>query len=962
VSTPFGHLWTRRTAFLGIAVTIALSVAAVWFRRVQPQPVCCPGAGPAALNEPIAVDPRIRAETLANGLHYYIRPNTSPIRRVELRLVVNAGSVLEDDDQRGLAHGVEHMLLRGTRHFPGDAIESYFESIGMRRGEGVNATTSMDETIYRMTVPVDRPGAIDTALAMLADIARDGTFADADSRNEAKVVLEEWRSERDAFQRITDARHALIFAGTPYASRPVIGDTSILRKFDLAAMRRFYETWYRPDLMAVVAVGAFEAGEIEPIVTRYFSSIPRQANPRPRPPPLSLATPKTLRASILTDAEATDTWISFWYSHRSLPYKRRADYRTGLIAALWRSVLEARLEDASATADSPVVGTGVGIHTLARSLEAQVVSVVAMKDRAVAATETVAAEIERLAHHGVTQQELDERALAALRAARSSVEAGDAPGDLAASLVNHFLTGDAVVSNRAGYELTRDILPTITTHDLSAYAKTLALDSGAVVIAAATTDDPVARGSSDALSARALAAGARAIAPPRAEPNVAQLLARTVTPGRVAKEQPLADVRGYEWTLSNGMRVILKPTRFTFDKIQLRAVAPGGASLVPDADYPSAFLADAIIASSGVGDLTDRQLDRWLLTTSMSATLGVTNDGISVNGSTASRDLRSFFQLVHLYLTAPRSDTVAFRRYRDRLRSLARDRARDPDAVFDDTLSAALASNNPRLMRSVARFLESGSLTTAVDFWKERASNGAGFIVVITGDFTLDKMRPLVERYLGSIPSGAPEQPRDVGIPLVSGVVRREVDSGVSGTARAAIAMTGPLPTTHQAFERLELVRDLMQAAIEHRLRDELGGTYGVSVSLATSLAPPARYTMTVDFRAAAEHVEELAAAALREIERLRVNGPTEAEFDRARAARLQDYDGEIEDNDYWISELSSHARFGWPFGEIAEHPREVANLTLADLRGACASYISRGSYVRVTTRPHARATIAPPP
>jgi zinc protease len=282
--------------------------------------------------------------------------------------------------------------------------------------------------------------------------------------------------------------------------------------------------------------------------------------------------------------------------------------------------------------------------------------------------------------------------------------------------------------------------------------------------------------------------------------------------------------------------------------------------------------------------------------------------------------------------------------------------------VFDDTLSAALASNNPRLMRSVARFLESGSLTTAVDFWKERASNGAGFIVVITGDFTLDKMRPLVERYLGSIPSGAPEQPRDVGIPLVSGVVRREVDSGVSGTARAAIAMTGPLPTTHQAFERLELVRDLMQAAIEHRLRDELGGTYGVSVSLATSLAPPARYTMTVDFRAAAEHVEELAAAALREIERLRVNGPTEAEFDRARAARLQDYDGEIEDNDYWISELSSHARFGWPFGEIAEHPREVANLTLADLRGACASYISRGSYVRVTTRPHARATIAPPP
>ena len=943
---------TRRRAIGAAGMVLLLAVLLAILRDRRQPPACCPGAQPARLDDSIASPPNVRTDTLANGLRYYVYANPGPGRRAELRLVVNAGSVLEDDDQRGLAHMIEHLAIRGTRQFPGSSFESYLESIGMRRGSGINATTSLDETIYRVTVPIDRPGAIDTSLAMLAGIANGVRFDRVDGRREGQVVIEEWRSERDFYQRVADSRQALLFAGTPYASRPVIGDTAILRRFDVDAMRRFYTTWYRPELMAVVVVGDFDSDEIEGLVKKRFAAIPRSASPRRRPPPGTPTAPNVLRASVFTDPEASTTRIGFWYPHPPQRYVLRSDYRHALVAALWRNILRARLEDASAEAESPISAASVERRSLARSLDAYVVGAVAMTEQAPAAAERVAVEIERLARYGASSSEVSERATAFVQAARAATEDGEASADVAASLADHFLSGDAAITNRTAYELSRDLLPTISATDVTAFARRHAVDSGAVLIAAATTDDSIASLSPDALVARMRTAIRRPTAPPRVEPNAARLLDVGVKPGRVAAQEADPEVRAFVWRLSNGMRVILKPTRFSFDEIRVRAVAPGGASLAPDADYASAFLSDVIIQETGVGGLSGLRLARWLETTSISMTPTVSNDAVTIDGSTRPRDLEAFFQLLHLYFTAPRFDTVAFRRYRDRARSAVRDRARDPDAVFTDTLAAVLARAYPSGRRDTDSLLDQARLTTAIDFWKRRVSNAAGVTTVITGDFTLDGIRPLVERYLASLPPGTPEQPRAVGSRPPPGPTQVELTSGIGGSARAAIGFSGPFGVTYQEIDALSDVRDLIELAVEERLRETLGATYYVSVGLETAAAPPARYTITVDFESSPERIDALAAAAAAELARLHRTGPTESEFLRTRAARARDYDGELTSNAYWLSELSSHARFGWPLAPIAQHAGDVERLSIADLREACGRYIPESGFVRVIMRP----------
>jgi zinc protease len=435
---------------------------------------------------------------------------------------------------------------------------------------------------------------------------------------------------------------------------------------------------------------------------------------------------------------------------------------------------------------------------------------------------------------------------------------------------------------------------------------------------------------------------------------VTALVTPEPTRGRIASEHAIENVQAWEWVLSNGMHVILKPTRFTFDEIQVRAVAPGGASLAADADYPSAWLADAIIQNTGVGALSGVRLERMLDSTSISLAPTVSDDMIMLSGSTAPRDLNTFFQVLHLYFTAPRGDTVAFRRYRDRMQAAAASRDRDPDAVFLDTVAAVASGHHPRRLRSGVHFYESTRLPAAIAFWKARVANASGFTVVVTGDFTLDDMRPLVERYLASLPAGHPEQPRSVGFRADPGVVRREVVAGVAGRARTRIVLSGPIDVTSRAVEDLREVKDLVESSLDERLREAMGATYGVQVGSEVDLVPPTTYSLFVDFEASPERIDAVGAAALEELERLRTQGPTAAEFDRTRAARMRDYDGELESNDYWTSELSQHSRLGWPLTTIATHRQDVEGLEPATLRAAAATYLSTRRMTRVTTRPRA--------
>lgn len=932
---------------------VGLAIVA-WVRRDATAGDCCGSTAPN-LEAPIPPDAETRSGRLSNHLRYFVRPNGYPEHRAELRLVVDAGSALEAPDQLGLAHAVEHMVFRGTKHFPGHAVDDYLESIGMRQGSDINASTSNDETIYHITIPTNRAGALDTALAILAGMAHEATFDLNEARQEAGVVMSEWRSRSDAGQRLSDERDAVIFAGSAYAGRTPIGDTAVLRRFDVGAMRRFYTDWYRPDLMSVVAVGDFDAVIAERLIKKHFGGIPASESPRHRPE-FTVSRATAPRAAVLRDPEATGSRISFWYPRPPIVQRRLADVRALLVDELLEGMLGDRIDAAAETPGSPILGGDASTTSLARPLDADIISVRAMEKRSGDALDVLSAEVARFARYGVPAPELRRRADALLRDRRNAEEWMDSSDDLADALVDAALTGRAVMTRESSYEIAHDLLPTIGVDDIRARAGRLAIDSGTVLFVTQPTHgaEPA---SAEALIARARTAADRASPAARDTASRVALVTTLPQPGSITAEKILSDARVFDWTLGNGMRVILKPTRFTSDEIEFRLFGSGGASLAADADYASAYLADAVLSSTGVGPLNGRLLERRLDATSVSFSANVHDENIQFTASSAPRDLDLVFQLFYLYFTSPRADTIAFRRHQERVASYTNGRTANPDAIFADSVRAIVGQHHPRALKSGAQFMSAVSLPKSLAFWKQRTANASSFTLVVTGDFSPDRMRPLVTRYLASLPAGTAEHARDVGLRFPSGITRRQIVAGLGPKARTEIVLSGPFDGTSDASEGLGAVRDLTELVLTSYLRERLGGTYSADVSTNLILAPPARYSVTIDFEAAPERIDSLATAALDEIDRLRAHGPTEAQAEKIRATRTRDLDGKLESNGFWASELARHARMGWPLGTIARHQDDAKLLSRSTLAAACEVYLRTTDYVHVTMYPAKRQT-----
>jgi zinc protease len=943
--------WGREEIAAGaLACVLVLSAGIAWARYEASRSDCCDASDSHESTAPIPADPYLHSRRLPNGLRYFVRANHAPKQRAELRLVVYAGSVLEDDDQRGLAHALEHMLFRGTRRFPGHTIEDYLQSVGMRDGVDLNGHTGRDETTYELTVPTDPPGVLDTAIAMLADMAHDATFDTTEARAEAGVVLAEWRSDRNAAERIRESRDSMLLGSSRYARRP-IGDTASIRRFDLAAMRRFYRDWYRPELMSIIVVGDFDPIAVEKAVTREFGVIPRSGSTRARPP-LDIAPLRGLRASPLSDPEATGTRLSLWLPHSTVRRVTRADYRRRVIASFWRDILDARLDDASDRPDSPLLGAGVDWNQIAPGLEADIVGASVAEGRLPSAANLLIDEVQRLARDGPTPSELREETAAVLRARREAAQWADESGELAASYVDEFVTGNRALTRQMSFDLATDILNTISVDDVRDVARAFSPDSGAYLFAMGSPTRVATIPTAAALTRHLHTATTRSSA--RIEDTADSLIVGTdsLAPGRVAGERALPQVQAFEWTLSNGMHLILKPTRFTYDEMEFRLVAPGGASLAGNADYPSAWMADEVIRTTGVGQLSGRKLARRLDASSISLSQSVGDASIEFSGSVAPDDLELLFQMLHLYFTAPRSDTLAFRRFSDRSVESAKHREDDPDTAFEDTLDVTLGSHSRRTLRSSRAFLERVDLQKALAFWKARTANAGNFTLVMSGDFTLDRVRALAERYLASLPGGTREQPRDDGTRFPAGIVRRTFRAGAGPKAKTSIVLSGPFSHANRSSEALSAVRDLASLALENRLRETLGATYGVSVSTSAELVPPTTYQLAIEFEADPGRIDALADAALLELARLRTDGPTDAEVQKVRAAETRDLDNKMESNSYWANELSWHSRVGLPLESIATHQDSARVLTRAALREACANYLGTTSYVRVTMLP----------
>jgi zinc protease len=902
---------------------------------------------------PLPFDAEVDTGTLSNGLTYFIRQNDVPSGHAELRLVVNAGSVFEEERQRGLAHAVEHMAFRGTRRFPGARIVDYLQSIGMRSGDDVNAFTSFDDTRFQLRVPTKRAGAIDTAFAILADWAHDVSFDSTDARKEAGVVFEEWRTNLGATDRVETLRDSVLLRGSRYANRFPIGDTLVLRRFDLGEMRRFYRSWYRPELMAVIAVGDFDPAVVRRLIEKEFGAIPASAPriTRPNVPPPSVS---PAHASVFEDDELRTNRVAIWYPRARSRPRSFGEYQSLFVESLALSVLEQRLTRLADLPDAPLIAANARRRDLTRSVRAFGLTATPIDGESLSAIRVLAEEVNRIRRFGPLESELVRQKNLMIKDRRASEAFAESSEEMVDALERHFLTGRPVLGDSLELEVTKQLLATIDTGTVRRFFDRFNLDSGATIVAMGRSI------ATERLTTQALMAAAR-----EGETRVADsyhdaddslpTLHDSLESGTITSERILKDPDVFDWRLSNGMRVIVKPTDLG-EEVIMHALSFGGASLVDSLDYPSAYLSDAIVTATGVGPLTGLQLANIVDRSSITLTATVTDDWLSVNGRSNTADMGALFSLTHLYLTAPRSDSVAFGRYRARARTLLRNRDADPALVFNDSVRAALQPKSHRAHPGTAEFVNSSDLRRAVEFWRARTANASNFTVVIVGRFTLEGLRPFVERYLASLPSGAREMARDFPRTFADRAVEHSYLRGTAPAARTQIVFSGGVTLTPQVDARIRYLRDVLAFVLVARIRDSLGGTYGVSVDLDVRHAANSNYDLRVDFTADPSRVDSLASRAIAEVQRICTDGPDGTAFKKIVAAAREELSSSAENNEYWEDELSWHATLGWPLESITQHAETLDKLTREDVRDDCRRFVDPTRYTRITMRPRVSA------
>lgn len=905
--------------------------------------------------EPIPFDPEVRTGVLANGFTYYIRRNARPEHRADLRLVVKAGSVLEDDDQLGYAHYVEHMAFNGTRHFAKQELVRYLESIGMRFGADLNAYTSFDETVYLLQVPTDSAAMVRTAVQILEDWAHGVLFEAEEVARERGVVIEEWRGRRGADARIQDAQWPAIFGDSRYATRLPIGTLASLQRADSAALVRFYRDWYRPDLMAVIAVGDFDPADIEALVREHFSRLVLPAAPRARPafPVPPAAAP---RAAIATDPEAQTTSVGVLAVTALEPVATTGDWRRVLVDQVVARALNSRYAEVAQQGDPPFLGAGGGRTPLVATADAWTLSAVVAENEAARGMEALLAEAERLRRHGITAGELDRARADILRSIERLYTEREQRqhGEFAGAYVRHFLSSQPAPSIAWRFETAGRLLPALTLDEVNAAARERVMPGVPVVLVGAPEKPEAPPPGEAELLALFDAVRETELAAYQEEVDDEPLVPVPPAGGRVVHEAVDTTLGIHEWILSNGVRVLVKPTDFRDDQVLISGFSPGGLSRSDAPERLSSQFAAVVPLQSGVGRFSATDLQKALAGSSadLAPSIGLTEEGIS--GSAAPGDLETFFELLWLYFTEPRADSAAFQAFVRQVRAFVENRGASPDAAFQDSLQAVLAQYHPLSLPITADRLDELDLDRMLAFYRDRFGNAGDFTFVLVGRVDLASLRPLVARWLGALPAvERDDRWRDLGMRRPDGIVERTVHRGIEPRSQTAIVLHGPIAYTRAERFALDAVREVLDVRLRDALRETLGGTYGVSVGANVTRVPRPEYTFSIQFGADPARVDSLAGVVLKEIEQLKAEGATAAEVARITETRLREREIAMRENRFWVSLLEATARENEAVAAaLAEQERLIRELTPEGIQAAARRYLDLTRRVRVTLYP----------
>ncbi len=912
------------------------------------------GAQLPPADTPLPVDPAVRTGTLDNGLRWFIRTNTRPEKRAELRLVVNAGSVLEDDDQRGLAHFLEHMAFNGTRRFAKNDIVKYLESIGVRFGADLNAYTGFDETVYILPVPTDSAGLLGRSFDILEDWASAVLFDSTAVVDERGVVLEEWRGGRGAQSRILDAHFPVLFRGSRYAERLPIGDTAIIRSANPAPLRRFYRDWYRPDNMAVVAVGDFDADSVQAMIAARFGALTNPASPRARTA-VPVPGEATTRVSIAGDAELTVSSMEVMWQLPRRTTRTVGEWRQRLVEDIYNAAFNRRLSEITQRPDAKWIGASSGIGAYAREASVYSLSVAAEEGKLEQALEAIVVEARRVDAHGFLESEIARVKTDLLRGYERAYAERDKSesGGFAEAYVSHFLEQSPIPGIAFYFERAPAALASITREEVNAVGQRWISDSNRVVFASIAQKEGVALPTRTALLAVLDRAQQAPISPWVETLAEGALVESPPAPGTIASRGRIEELDVTEWRLGNGVRVLLKTTDFKADEVLVSGFAPGGSSLYPNERATAAELATTLIERGGVGSLSQIDLGKKLTgkVAAVGTALGERSQDIS--GRASPKDLETLFELLWLRFTAPRVDSAAVQAFRQQIGAVLANRSRAPEAAFSDTLTLTLANYHPRVQLPTAALFNSVSLDDALSIYRERFGDASGFTFVFVGNVTADALEPLLERWIAPLPAtGRTEAPRDPGVRPPKGIVQKVVRAGVEPKATTVIAYHGEQPSTVASRQAFRTFGDILETRLTEELREALGGTYSVNVSAAASTEPREAQQVVIQFGSSPENADTLFAAVQRVVGALRTDGPTAAELSAALEQQRRQVEVSARQNAYWTSGIVARLRTGMDPRQLLEAPSIIAATTADAVRDAARALLDPQQFVRVVLLP----------
>ncbi len=910
--------------------------------------------------EKLPMDPEVRYGKLDNGLTYYIRHNEQPKQRAEFHIAQAVGAILEEDHQNGLAHFLEHMAFNGTQHFPGKGIINYFESVGVNFGGNINAYTSIDETVYRLSdVPTYRAGIVDSALLVMHDWSCGLLLLDEEIDAERGVILEEWRTGRTARRRIWKEMNAKMYPGTQYAKRDVIGDTAVINNFAYQALRDYYHKWYGPDNQAIIVVGDINVDSIEAKIKALWADVPRRANYGERPIYTVNHNDKPLVA-IVTDKEAEGSRVTMEYKFDQLPEAMQGtaqEYMLNLVRELACDMLNNRFSELAQDPKASFTGAGCQYGEAAKKMDAFYGVVIPKEGRETEAFNDLLFQLEKMHRYGFTNAELERVKSEKMNSMEKYFNERNTRRNitLARECIRHFENGESMPGAQWEYDFVQAVLPLVSLETVNNVAKAL-IHANPTIAISGPEKEGVNIPSEETILAAIAGQSDLAIEAPVEEVIDTELVKKAPHKGKIKTFRENEEIEATEWILSNGIKVVFHPTDFKADEILMQAFSKGGLSQVKTEDLPSAEVATSLIEMSGIGRFSATQLEKALTGKTVSVSAEISENVERMHGSSSIKDLETMLQLTYLYFTAPRRDEKAYETFMGLMRNQLANRDKNPKIAFSDSVQMMSTNHSPRTILFNNEMLDRVSLDKALEVYKARFANPADFTFVFVGNINPKdpKVQELICTWLGGMKTRKckHEEVIDHHITVTMGQQKNYFSRAMeTTTASNRIQYTSyDIPFTMANDLNMEMIGRILSTRYLESIREREGGSYGVGTYGYVMGLPSPRAGLLMQFDTDPKKQERLMEIIHEEVQTIIANGPLANDLQKEKESMLKDFQEDLEKNTYWRQSLYMYYMYG--HNNIRDYKAAVEAITAETVQETLRKLVSAGNVFEVVMFP----------